>query len=287
MHFLPPTIHSRSKKSEQSVKSFFNLFYITNFSKDFFHFITKKFSKSIFSIIRKVMQKIMSVINMSIVFIRAVIIYIAVIIALRIMGKRQIGEMTPHELVITILVSQVAIIPLQDNAMPLANMIIPILIFVSFEIIVSAVSMKSISFRNIIQGKPIFVIRNGKVDEKQLKRLRITIDDLMDAVREKGYFDLSEIQDAVVETNGTVSVLPKTKENPVTPSQLNIDVKEKSTPVPVVTDGKPVSEYFGQNKIMDSEIKLLVTKSGKDITDILLLTIDDNGKINIIEKKEK
>lgn len=224
---------------------------------------------------------------MSIVFIRAVIIYITVIIALRIMGKRQIGEMTPHELVITILVSQVAIIPLQDNAMPLANMVIPILIFVSFEIIVSAVSMKSIGFRNIIQGKPIFVIRNGKLDEKQLKRLRITIDDLMDAVREKGYFDISEIQDAVVETNGNVSVLPKAKESPVTPSQLNLDVNEKSTPVPVVTDGKPVSEYFGQNKIKDSEIKLLVTKSGKEITNIMLLTIDDNGKINIIEKKEK
>lgn len=224
---------------------------------------------------------------MSIVFIRAVIIYITVIIALRIMGKRQIGEMTPHELVITILVSQVAIIPLQDNAMPLANMVIPILIFVSFEIIVSAVSMKSIGFRNIIQGKPIFVIRNGKLDEKQLKRLRITIDDLMDAVREKGYFDISEIQDAVVETNGNVSVLPKAKESPVTPSQLNLDVKEKATPVPVVTDGKPVSEYFGQNKIKDSEIKLLVTKSGKEITDIMLLTIDDNGKINVIEKKEK
>lgn len=224
---------------------------------------------------------------MSIVFIRAVIIYITVIIALRIMGKRQIGEMTPHELVITILVSQVAIIPLQDNAMPLANMVIPILIFVSFEIIVSAVSMKSIGFRNIIQGKPIFVIRNGKLDEKQLKRLRITIDDLMDAVREKGYFDISEIQDAVVETNGNVSVLPKAKESPVTPSQLNLDVKEKATPVPVVTDGKPVSEYFGQNKIKDSEIKLLVRKSGKEITDIMLLTIDDNGKINVIEKKEK
>lgn len=224
---------------------------------------------------------------MSIVFIRAVIIYITVIIALRIMGKRQIGEMTPHELVITILVSQVAIIPLQDNAMPLANMVIPILIFVSFEIIVSAVSMKSIGFRNIIQGKPIFVIRNGKLDEKQLKRLRITIDDLMDAVREKGYFDISEIQDAVVETNGNVSVLPKAKESPVTPAQLNLDVKEKATPVPVVTDGKPVTEYFGQNKIKDSEIKLLVTKSGKEITDIMLLTIDDNGKINVIEKKEK
>lgn len=223
---------------------------------------------------------------MSIVFIRAVIIYIAVIIALRVMGKRQIGEMTPHELVITILVSQVAIIPLQDNAMPLANMVIPILIFVSFEIIVSAISMKSIGFRNIIQGKPIFVIRNGKLDEKQLKRLRITIDDLMDAMREKGYFDISEVQDAVVETNGNVSILAKAKESAVTPSQLDLKVKEKSTPVPIVTDGKPVTEYFGQNKIKDSEIELLVAKSGKKITDIMLLTIDDTGKINVIEKKE-
>ena len=146
---------------------------------------------------------------MSIVFIRAVIIYVAVIIALRLMGKRQIGEMTPHELVITILVSQVAIIPLQDNSMPLANMIIPILIFISLEIIVSALSMKSLGFRNLIQGKPIFVIKNGKLDEKQLKRLRLTVDDLTDALREKGFFDISEVQDAVVETNGTVSVLPK------------------------------------------------------------------------------
>ena len=224
---------------------------------------------------------------MSIVFIRAVIIYIAVIIALRVMGKRQIGELTPHELVITILVSQVAVIPLQDNAMPLANMIIPILIFVSLEIIVSALSMKSIGFRNIIQGKPIFVIKNGKLDEKQLRRLRITIDDLMDAVREKGFFDLSEVQDAVVETNGTVSVLAKAKDSPVTPSQLHLEVDEKSTAVPVVTDGKPVAEYFGENKIKNSEIELLVTQSGKQITDIMLLTIDDNGKINVIEKRGK
>ena len=155
---------------------------------------------------------------MSIVFIRAVIIYITVIISLRIMGKRQIGELTPHELVITILVSQVAIIPLQDNGMPLANMVVPILIFVSLEILVSAISMKSLTFRNLVQGKPIFVIRNGKLDEKQMRRLRLTIDDLTDAVREKGFFDLSSVQDAVIETNGTVSVLQKAEESPVTSS---------------------------------------------------------------------
>ena len=120
---------------------------------------------------------------MSITLIRAVIIYITVITAMRIMGKRQIGELKPHELVITVLVSQVASIPLEDNSMPLANMFVPILIFVSFEIIVSVISMKSLNFRNLIQGRPMFVIRNGKIDEKQMKRLRFTIDDLIDVVK--------------------------------------------------------------------------------------------------------
>lgn len=233
------------------------------------------------------MQKIIRVIKMSVVFIRAIIIYFAVIIALRIMGKRQIGELTPHELVITILVSQVAIIPLQDNSMPLANMMIPILIFVALEIIVSAISMKSMGFRNIIQGKPIFVIRNGKLDEKQLKRLRITVDDLMDALRENGCFDISEVQDAVVETNGTISVLLKAESSPVTPKQLKLQVAESSTATAIVIDGKPIYEYFGQSKIKKSEIDLLVADSGKKMEDILLLTIDDCGRINLIEKRGK
>uniref|UniRef100_UPI004027CC83 DUF421 domain-containing protein n=1 Tax=Eubacterium sp. TaxID=142586 RepID=UPI004027CC83 len=224
---------------------------------------------------------------MSVIFIRAVIIYIAVIIALRIMGKRQIGELTPHELVITILVSQVAIIPLQDNSMPLLNMFVPILIFVSMEILASALSMKSIHFRNLIQGKPLFVIRNGKLDEKQMKRLRFTVDDLVDAVRQKGYFDLSTIQDAIVEPNGTISVLQKAEESPVTPKQLKLSVDENATPVAVVVDGKPVDEYFGQNIVRKSEIELLVTDSGKKISEIMLLTIDDNGKIFIIPKRGK
>ncbi|MFR6066314.1 MAG: DUF421 domain-containing protein [Eubacterium sp.] len=224
---------------------------------------------------------------MSVIFIRAVIIYIAVIIALRIMGKRQIGELTPHELVITILVSQVAIIPLQDNSMPLLNMFVPILIFVSMEILASALSMKSIHFRNLIQGKPLFVIRNGKLDEKQMKRLRFTVDDLVDAVRQKGYFDLSTIQDAIVEPNGTISVLQKAEESPVTPKQLKLSVDENATPVAVVVDGKPVDEYFGQNIVRNSEIELLVTDSGKKISEIMLLTIDDNGKIFIIPKRGK
>lgn len=224
---------------------------------------------------------------MSITFIRAIIIYIAVIVSLRIMGKKQIGELTPHELVITILVSQVAIIPLQDNGMPLANMVVPILIFVSLEIAVSAISMKSLAFRNLIQGKPIFVIRNGKLDEKQMRRLRLTIDDLTDAIREKGFFDLSTVRDAVIETNGTVSVLQKSEESPVTPKQLSLSVEEQSTPVPIVTDGKPAEEYFGKNEISLSKIEQFVKKSGKEMPQIMLLTADSAGNIFIIPKREE
>lgn len=233
------------------------------------------------------MQKIMLVIKMSIVLIRAVIIYVAVIFALRIMGKRQIGELTPHELVMTILVSQVAIIPLQDNAMPLANMFIPILIFVSLEIIASAVSMKSIGFRNLVQGKPIFIIKNGKLQEKQLRRLRFTIDDVLEAVRQKGIFDVSTVQDAVIETNGTVSVLQKKADSAVTPKQLEIAAEENYTPVPIVMDGKPVNEYFGQQVIKSSEIRLIVNNEDQDISRIMLLTIDDSGNVFIIPKGSK
>lgn len=223
---------------------------------------------------------------MSITFIRAIIIYITVIIAMRIMGKRQIGELKPHELVITVLVSQVASIPLEDNSMPLANMFVPILIFVSFEIIVSAISMKSLNFRNLIQGKPIFVIKNGKLDEKQLKRLRFTIDDLIDAIRQKDIFDISTVQDAVIETNGSVSVLQKAEESPVTPKQLSLSVDEVSTPITVVIDGKPVTEYFGKEKVKNSKIELILNNEGAQIEKIMLLTIDDSGNTFIIPKKE-
>ncbi|MDE5670854.1 MAG: DUF421 domain-containing protein [Eubacterium sp.] len=222
---------------------------------------------------------------MSITLIRAVIIYITVIISMRIMGKRQIGELKPHELVITVLVSQVASIPLEDNSMPLANMFVPILIFVSFEIIVSVISMKSLNFRNLIQGRPMFVIKDGKVNEKQMKRLRFTMDDLIDAIRQKDVFDISTVQDAVIETNGSISVLQKAEEAPVTPKQLKLSVDENSTPIAVVIDGKPVTEYFSTEKVKNSKIELIVNNEKKDIKDIMLLTIDESGNTYLIPKR--
>ena len=127
------------------------------------------------------------------------------------MGKRQVGELDPQELVITILISAVATVPLENNGMPLANSLIPIAIFISLEIINSAISMKSIKYRELIKGRPRFIIRDGKIQQEELKKLRYTIDDLTDAVRQAGGFDISQVANAIVETNGKLSVQKKSQ----------------------------------------------------------------------------
>ncbi|MCH5314802.1 MAG: DUF421 domain-containing protein [Eubacterium sp.] len=224
---------------------------------------------------------------MTINFIRAAIIYVLVIFAVRLMGKRTVGELKPHELVITILVSSVASIPLEDNSMPLSYSILPILLFASLEIIMASLSLKSLRFRNILQGRPIFVIRNGKLDEKKLKSMRFTVDDLVDALRQKDVFDISQVQDAIIETNGSMSVLLKSEEQPLTAKSADIRVEECGMPIVIVLDGKIVTEYFNQEKIPESEIKLILTKNDIDEGRTMLLTIDNSGNIVHIPKENQ
>lgn len=207
-------------------------------------------------------------------------------VAVRIMGKRQIGELKPHELVITILISSVATLPLENNSIPLSYSLIPILMLISFEILESAICLKSIKFRNLVQGKPIFVIKNGKLQQKALKKLRFTIDDLIDAMRQQGAFDISEVQNAVIETNGILSVQKRAQVAPVTPKIMNINPDEATMPITVVIDGKPITEYFVDETIKESEIQLILQTQNINISEILLLTIDDNGKTILIKKEE-
>lgn len=222
---------------------------------------------------------------MSLVIIRAFIIYIFVIIAVRIMGKRQVGELKPHELVITFLISSTATIPLQDNNMPLLNCIMPILLFVSLEIIVAVLSVKSIKFRNLIQGRPTVIIDKGKIDEKKLRQLRFTVDDLCDALRQQGFWDISEVQNAVIETNGSISAENWEKYKPLTADNVKISVNDKGLHTAVVIDGRPVEEYFKDKKIKLSEIELLLNINSKDADKLLLMTVDDNGEIYTVRKE--
>ena len=201
------------------------------------------------------------------------------------MGKRQVGELKPHELVITFLISSTATIPLQDNNMPLLNCIMPILLFVSLEIIVAVLSVKSIKFRNLIQGRPTVIIDKGKIDEKKLRQLRFTIDDLCDALRQQGFWDISEVQNAVIETNGSISAENWEKYKPLKADDVKISVNDKGLHTAVVIDGKPVEEYFKDKKIKLSEIELLLNINSKDADKLLLMTVDDNGEIYTVRKE--
>ena len=223
---------------------------------------------------------------MAITLIRSVIIYVFVMAAVRIMGKRQVGELKPQELVITILISAIATIPLEEHSIPLSTSLIPILIFISLEIIESALSMKSLKFRNIIQGRPVYIIKNGVLQQKALARLRFTVDDLLDALRQKNIFDIDEVLNAVVETNGTLSVQQKADCTPIAPKQAKLKVPEKTAPTPLVMDGKMITEYFADDTSSQNKIAVVAAALGVEIEDIMLLTIDKNGKTTLIKKDE-
>ena len=224
---------------------------------------------------------------MSITLLRAIIIYIFITVAMRVMGKRQIGELNPQELVITILISAVATVPLENNGMPLANSLIPIAIFISFEIINSTLSMKSIKFRALIKGKPRFIIKDGKIQQGELTKLRFTIDDLTDAVRQAGVFDISQVANAIVETNGVVSVQKKSEYAPLTPKDMGIKTEDAEVPITAIVDGKAVADCFGNVNIDESEAKLIAISNGEQPQNILVMTIKNDGTAYIVAKEEQ
>ncbi|MBQ9518090.1 MAG: DUF421 domain-containing protein [Eubacterium sp.] len=213
---------------------------------------------------------------MTVTLIRSVMIYVFVMSAVRIMGKRQVGELKPQELVITILISAVATMPLEEHAIPMATSLIPILVFISLEIIESAISMKSLRFRNLIQGRPIFIIKDGVLQQKALKQLRYTVDDVLDALRQKDIFNIADVQNAVVETNGTLTVQKKSDSS-----------DDAGVAVPLIMDGKPVNEYFAGEISSDNKIEVLAAALGYKSKDIMLLTLDNDGKTYIIKKDEQ
>ncbi|SJZ60773.1 DUF421 domain-containing protein [Eubacterium coprostanoligenes] len=224
---------------------------------------------------------------MSITLLRAIIIYIFITVAMRVMGKRQIGELNPQELVITILISAVATVPLENNGMPLANSLIPIAIFISFEIINSTLSMKSIKFRALIKGKPRFIIKDGKIQQGELTKLRFTIDDLTDAVRQAGVFDISQVANAIVETNGVVSVQKKSEYAPLTPKDMGIKTEGAQVPITAIVDGKAVADCFGNVNIDENEAKLIAISNGEQPQNILVMTIKNDGTAYIVAKEEQ
>lgn len=219
---------------------------------------------------------------MFVVLIRTVILYTLAIASVRVMGKRQLGELQPTELVITLLLSEIIATPIENIEAPLFGTIIAVFLLISLEIITSFLNMKSIKFRSLMQGHPLIVIDDGKINQKLIKDLRFTVDDLLEALRQKDVFDISTVQYAIVETNGQMSVLLKSENGAPVCKDLNIKKEPEALQCTVIIDGETIGQDFSICNMSEKKIKRILEKENINIKDVFLMTIDKNEKKNII-----
>lgn len=224
---------------------------------------------------------------MSVIFLRAIILYALIIFSVRLMGKRQIGELQPSELVITILVSNIATLPIEDSSVPMLMGIVPILTLVCLDILMSWLTLKNRRLRRIVSGTPKVIIRDGIIDQEQLKILRFSIDDLMEAIHEYNIFDISEVQFAVVETTGKISVYQKFQSQTVTPEMLKLKGASSNPPVIVIDDGILLKNALSAVKRDKTWIEEILKKNRLLISEVFLMTVTEEGSYKLVKKEKK
>jgi uncharacterized membrane protein YcaP (DUF421 family) len=224
---------------------------------------------------------------MTTAFFRTLILYFILMTGLRLMGKRQIGELEPSELVLTLIISDLAAVPMQDFGIPLVNGVFPIVTLLCVSMLLSFFSLKSIRFRGLVCGYPTVIIRDGKVLQQNMARNRFTVDELLEQLRSQGYSDLTAVKYAVLETSGQVSVLPYTKDSPVTPQVMNLTVQDDVTlPVLVINDGHIMSENLSASGYdalwLDKQLKERRLTSPRQV---FFMTVDETGAVTCVAKE--
>ena len=216
---------------------------------------------------------------MLITFTRAIVLYLIVLIVMRMMGKRQIGELQPFELAISIMIADLASVPMTELGIPLTNGIIPILGLLVMDLLISWLNMKSINFREIVCGKPSILIYRGKIDEKVLKKERFTINELQERLRGDDIFDIADVEYAILETNGEISVITKPQKKNLTPEDMGIEAQYEGIPYDLVVEGKVMHKNLKSlgkdEKWLDNQLKKFKTKSAN----VLVATINGRGEI--------
>lgn len=223
---------------------------------------------------------------MATVFVRTIIIYLLFITTIRLMGKRQVGELQISELIITFMLSELAVNPIQDISIPITYAVVPLLLLLTIEVILSFWVTKSKVVKKLFFGNPSIIIKNGVLDQKELSRLRIGINELLGELRLKGFADIADIEYAIIEQNGKLSVFPKMEKQPATLEDFEIEKKECGISLPVVVDGcVDLSNLQNLNKT-EKWLNSYLSRHKLQIKDVFLLSCDNGGKISIIMKDE-
>lgn len=225
---------------------------------------------------------------MFVVFFRTLIIYFVIIVCLRIMGKRQLGELQPSEFVIAILISNIATLSIEDTDIPLIGAVVPIITLMSAEVILSYITLKNNKAQVIVTGNPVVIIRNGNIDQQSMRDLRFSIEDLMSQLRINGIFDIDEVAWAIVETNGALTVYPKAEDRPLTRKSFRDPKSQTDTPPMVlISDGVLCSKVLAACNLTEKWLSGVLEKENIAEKDIFLMTCDPTAKYSIVRKELK
>jgi len=219
--------------------------------------------------------------------VRVVVLYVFVMIALRVMGKREIGQLSVFDFVVSVMLAELSTLPMEDTAVPLYRSLIAISLLVVLQLLVAIIQLKSHRFRHWVDGEPSVLIRNGQIQDKEMKRMRYTMHDLLTQLREKGVANVADVEFAILETSGKLSVLPRAESRPLTPQDIGHSALSTSLPLPLIIDGTPVQKTLDTLHQSVTWLEQEVSKRGyHTIADVFYATIDDKGQIYIDEKDD-
>lgn len=223
---------------------------------------------------------------MVIAFLRTIILYAFIIIGIRLMGKRQVGELEPSELVLALLIADLAAVPMQDFGIPLLTGLIPILTLLCLTMALSVLTMRSVRFRAVLCGRPSVIVENGKLRQSEMKKNRFTLDELMEELRMQGITDLSTVKYAILETNGQLSVLPYAAQQPVTAQQMGLTPQEPGLPMVIINDGRLITRSLYSRGLNEEWLeKQLRQHHVKGTQDVFLLTVDEENRVYLSKKE--
>lgn len=224
---------------------------------------------------------------MFISFLRTLILYPLLIVVVRLMGKRQLGQLEPSEFVVTMLLADLASVPMQDIGIPLLSGLIPILTVLSLELLLAVFSLRSIRLRQLLCGRPVILVEDGQISQRNLRRTRITLDELTECLRQKDVVDISTVRYVILETNGNLSVLLDPQDAPPTARDLKVQVSPLELPLTIISDGRILSNNLHKAGLDEKWLQAQLQRLHCRADDIFLLTTTPSGKLFWVPKERE
>lgn len=220
-------------------------------------------------------------------FVRTVILYLVLTAGMRLLGKRQIGQLEPSEFVVSMLIADLAAVPMQNTGIPLLSGLVPMLTVLGLGLVFSGITMLSVPLRNMLCGRPIILIDNGRLNQGNLRLTRITLDELTGHLRQKDVLDITTVQYAILETDGSLSVFPYPKDSPATAADAGITPQKQYLPVTVIEDGYLCADSLKRVGKDQQWLSRVLEEKGASVSDTFLLTVDGAGHVNWIGKEKR